>query len=336
MVSTTRPAERVPPPTVQNPLPSRRPGFGTSWTAPPGRCRGCCKSACPPLLYHTSCSFRRLDSGNSSIPHLSEGLQPLPSSPSTHSQHPSPNDAKGVFPFPLHPPPVLPSRASSSHVCIIAIAPELLSLKPLPLEQHTDHSKAQICHVMSSSKFCDSLLQPLCTTHRALHTAICISPPSPCTSLNPLLWPHLPSLPELHSFTTLRFCRCYSLWLNAFPSLLPWKTPTYPPSLISRPTCPWLTPPRKLFLPGSVAPLSLSFLMWKTTVLATTNSSSGLGVKALFSPMPQSTTKTPPPETDHTQSLSRVPLTTPKADQPLLCLIQAEHQQKPQTCALKF
>ena len=27
----------------QNPLPSSRPGSGTSWTAPPGCCRGCCK-----------------------------------------------------------------------------------------------------------------------------------------------------------------------------------------------------------------------------------------------------------------------------------------------------
>lgn len=249
MVSTTRPAEdcQIPPPTVQNPLPSSRPVFGTGWTAPPGRFRGCCKSACPPLLYHTSCSFRRLDSGNSSIPHLSEGLQPLPSSPSTHSQHPSLNDGKGVFPFPLRPPPVLPSRASSSRGCIIAIAPELLSLKPLPLEQQTDHSKAQICHVMSSSKFCDSLLQPLCTTHRALHAAIWISPPSPCTSLNPLLWPHLPSLPELHSFTTLRFCRCCSHCLERLSIYFTLENPYYPPSLISRATCPWLAPQGSCF-----------------------------------------------------------------------------------------
>ena len=119
-----------------------------------------------------------------------------------------------MFPFPLHPPPVLPSRASSSPICIITIAPEVLSLKPLSLEQQTDHSKAQMCHVMSFLKFRDSLLQPLCTTHRALHAAIWISPPSPRTSLNPLLWSHLPSLPELHSFTSLRFCRCCSLSLE--------------------------------------------------------------------------------------------------------------------------
>lgn len=119
-----------------------------------------------------------------------------------------------MFPFPLHPPPVLPSRASSSPICIIAVAPELLSLTPLSLEQQTGHSKAQMCHVTSFLKFCDSVLPPLCTTHRALHAAIWISPPSPCTSLNPLLWSHLPSLPELHSFTTLRFCMCCSLCLE--------------------------------------------------------------------------------------------------------------------------
>lgn len=334
MVSTTRPTEdcQIPPPTVQNPLPSGRPGFGTSWTAPPGRCRGCCKSACPPLLYHTSCSFRRLDSGNSSIPHLSEGLQPLPSSPSTHSQHPSLNDAKGVFPFPLRPPPVLPSRASLSRVCIIAIAPELLSLKPLPLEQHTriilKHRSVMLCPPQNSATPCYSPF--------ALHAAIWISPPSPCTSLNPLLWPHLPSLPELHSFTTLRFCRCYSLCLECLSISFTLENSYLSSKSHFKAHLSLADPPRKLFLPGSVAPLSLSFLMWKTTVLATTNSSSGLGVKALFSPMPQSTTMTPRPETDHTQSLSRVPLTAPKADQPLLCLIQAEHQQKPQTCALKF
>lgn len=68
---------------------------------------------------------------------------------SAHSQHQALMMLR-VCSRSLHHSPVLPSRASSSHVCIIAIAPELLSLKPLPLEQHTDHSKSTdlSCYVL--------------------------------------------------------------------------------------------------------------------------------------------------------------------------------------------
>ena len=92
----------------------------------------CCKSACPPPS--ASHLFPLLSHPPTCPGCKPRATQTLLSSPPTLSQHPSPDDAKIVLLFLLCLSPLLPSGAS--HICSIAIAPELLSLKSLsPLQQ---------------------------------------------------------------------------------------------------------------------------------------------------------------------------------------------------------